>query len=158
MTFTESREDGLVLSDDQTRLDLDRCFGWLSASYWASDRSRADMVRSFAGSRVFAVYDGEIQVGLSRAVTDGVTFCWFADVFVDETARGLGIATWMVGTAVRLLKQGGVRRFLLGTRDAHGVYHRVGFTTPRVPEVFMELDERPTRPKPEDLHPSLRRR
>jgi GNAT superfamily N-acetyltransferase len=156
MTFTETRPDGLVLSDDQTRLDLDVCHAWLASSYWASDRSRADMERSFAGSRVYGVYGVEgRQVGLARAVTDGVTFCWIADVFVDDTVRGRGIGTWMVQAAVAQLQQNGVQRFLLGTRDAHGVYAKVGFTAPRVPQVFMELDERPTRPNGEDVDPAV---
>jgi GNAT superfamily N-acetyltransferase len=156
MTFTETRPDGLVLSDDQSRLDLDVCHAWLASSYWASDRSRADMERSFAGSRVYGVYEANgTQVGLARAVTDGVTFCWIADVFVDDTVRARGIGTWMVKVAVDQLQQDGVRRFLLGTRDAHGVYAKVGFTAPRVPQVFMELDERPTRPNGEDVDPAV---
>jgi GNAT superfamily N-acetyltransferase len=154
MTLMQSRPDGLVLSDDQSRLDLGSCHAWLASSYWASDRSRAAMESSFQNSLVIGVYEpsGD-QIGLARAVTDGVTFAWIADVVVAEGARGRGIGTWMTSALVEALKAGGVRRFLLGTRDAHGVYAKVGFAAPRVPQVLMELDERATRPTGEDVAP-----
>jgi GNAT superfamily N-acetyltransferase len=103
---------------------------------------------------VYGAYaaDGS-QVGLTRAVTDDATFCWIADVFVDESARGLGIGTWMVGAVVERLKESGVTRFVLGTRDAHGVYAKVGFTPPQVPEIYMELDLRPNRPTRDNVDP-----
>lgn len=150
MTLELTRDDGLVLSDDRTRLDLDRCHAWLDSSYWAAGRSRSLMEKSFANSRVFGVYgpDGQ-QLALTRVVTDEATFAWVCDVFVDESARGRGIGTWLVGAAVEAVKQDGVQRFILGTRDAHGVYEKIGFHPPRVPEVYMELDERPTRPSPD---------
>ena len=149
--------DRLVISEDQSRLDLDRCFAWLASSYWATGRSRDVMERSFAGSRVFGAYDVDgRQVGLARAVTDGATFCWIADVFVDDGERGRGIGTWMVGHLVEILKRDGVNRFLLGTRNAHSVYTKVGYAAPRVPEIYMDLDERPTRPTAADVDPAMR--
>ncbi|HEY2042980.1 MAG TPA: GNAT family N-acetyltransferase [Jatrophihabitans sp.] len=155
MAFPQTRPDGFMLSEDQALLDLDRCYEWLAGSYWASDRSRETMERSFQNSLVIGAYSpsGE-QIGLARAVTDGVTFAWLADVYVDESARGRGIGTWMTGELVAALKANGLRRFMLGTRDAHGVYAKVGFTAPRVPQVLMELDERPTRPNGEDVDPA----
>ncbi|MEO6702733.1 MAG: GNAT family N-acetyltransferase, partial [Jatrophihabitantaceae bacterium] len=144
------RPDGLTLSDDPRRIDLERCVGWLASSYWASDRTPEQIARSFAGSRVFGVYDSAgSQLALARAVTDGASFCWIGDVFVDESARGRGIGSWLVASVVERLRADGVPRFMLGTRDAHGVYARLGFTPLRVPEVYMELDERSTRPSRE---------
>jgi GNAT superfamily N-acetyltransferase len=149
---------GHLLSDDQSRLDLDRCHAWLASSYWANDRTRERMVRSFAHSRVYGVYtaNGE-QVGLTRAVTDDATFCWLADVFVDESLRGQGIGTWMVSAVVEQLKALDVTRFILGTRDAHGVYAKVGFEPPSVPEIYMELDLRQNRPTRDNVDPSVLR-
>jgi len=149
VTFELTRPDGLVLSDDASRIDLDRCHAWLDSSYWAAGRSREVVEQSFAASRVFGVYetDGR-QVALTRIVTDGATFAWVCDVFVDDAVRGRGIGTWLVGSAVQAVKADGVQRFILGTRDAHGVYEKIGFHPPLVPEVYMELDERPTRPQP----------
>ncbi|MGI8665925.1 MAG: GNAT family N-acetyltransferase [Jatrophihabitans sp.] len=158
MSYTVSGPDGLTLSDDQSRLDVARCVGWLSTSYWASDRSPDQIERSFAGSRVFGVYgpDGT-QLALTRAITDGVSFCWIGDVFVEESARGRGIGSWLVASVVERLRADGVSRFLLGTRDAHRVYAKLGFTPLGVPEVFMELDDRPTRPTRDNVDPAVLR-
>jgi len=154
--LTLTRSDGLTLSDDPDLIDLQRCTRWLAGSYWASDRTPEQIARSFAGSRVFGVYqpDGQ-QVALTRAVTDGASFCWISDVYVEPAARGRGIGTWLVDTVVRVLQDEGVPRFLLGTRDAHGVYARVGFQPTLVPEVYMELDTRPTRPTRSNVDPSV---
>jgi GNAT superfamily N-acetyltransferase len=156
VTLTETRSDGLILSDDPELVDLDCCIRWLATSYWASDRTPEQIARSFAGSRVFGVYqpDGR-QLGLARAVTDGASFCWIGDVFVDESVRGRGIGSWLVATLVRVLQDEGVPRFLLGTRDAHGVYAKLGFAAPLVPEVYMELDTRSTRPTRANVDPAI---
>jgi GNAT superfamily N-acetyltransferase len=147
-----------LLSDDKSRLDLDRCHSWLASSYWAKDRSRDRMERSFEHSRVYGVYTkGGSQVGVARAVTDDATFCWIADVFLDESVRGLGIGTWLVAEVVEHLKHLGVTRFLLATRDAHRVYANIGFTAPAVPEIYMELDLRSNRPTRDNVDPSVLR-
>jgi GNAT superfamily N-acetyltransferase len=156
VALTLTRSDGLTLSDDPELVDLERCTRWLAGSYWASDRTPEQIARSFAGSRVFGVYqpDGR-QLALARAVTDGASFCWISDVYVEQAARGRGIGTWLVDTVVQSLRAEGVPRFLLGTRDAHGVYARIGFAPPLVPEVYMELDTRPTRPTRANVDPSV---
>lgn len=152
MAFEVVRDDGLVLSDDPSRLDLDRIASWLAVSYWASDRDRATIERSIANSLPFGVYTalGE-QIAFARMVTDHASFAWLADVVVDDGWRGKGIGTWLVRVAVDRLRALGVRRFALGTRDAHGVYEKVGFTALRVPEIWMEIDDRPGRPTRDDV-------
>ena len=157
--FLAHRADGLEISDDPARLDLDLICAWLGGSYWARDRDRATIERSIAGSRAYGVYDVDgTQLALTRATTDGASFCWLGDVFVAESARGRGIGTWLVGEVVGHLRSQGVPRFLLGTRDAHGVYERLGFEPLRVPEVYLELDLRSTRPTPGDVDRSARSR
>ena len=152
MAFELRRDDGLVLSDDPNRIDLDRVHAWLSTSYWASGRDRATIGRSIANSCAFAVYTADgVQVAFARMVTDRATFAWLADVVVDDAWRGKGIGTWLCEVAVAQLRADGVQRFALGTRDAHGVYEKIGFTALRVPEIWMEIDDRPTRPSREDV-------
>ena len=148
------RDDGLLVSDELDRLDLDRICAWLAASYWASDRGRATVERSLAGSRGYGAYapDGT-QVAFTRAVTDGATFAWICDVVVDEAWRGKGIGTWLVGAVVDELHADGVARLVLTTRDAHGVYAKHGFEPLRVPATWMEIDRRTTRPEPGDVRP-----
>lgn len=143
MALTLTRDDGLTLSDDRSRLDVDRICTWLATSYWASERDRPTIERSLVHSRPYGVYSPDgVQVALARAATDLAVFAWIGDVFVDEAWRGKGIGTWMVSGLVGHLRGLGVPRFMLATDDAHGVYERVGFTALRRPSMWMELDTR----------------
>jgi GNAT superfamily N-acetyltransferase len=143
-----TRPDGLTMSDDPTRIDLERVVEWLSRSYWAKSRGRGTIERSLRGSRTFGVYGAEGQVAFARAVTDAATFGWIADVIVEESHRGRGIGTWLVTAIVEQLRAEGVPRLVLATRDAHGVYERVGFSGLATPDSWMEIDERADRRRP----------
>ena len=152
LTLKRTRDDGLTISDDRARLDIDRICGWLASSYWANDRERSVVEQTLMNSLPFGVYtpEGE-QVALTRAITDEASFAWLADVIVDDAWRGRGIGTWLVRSVVDHLSDLGVPRFLLATRDAHGVYERVGFSALRIPEIWMEIDTRVNRPEPADV-------
>lgn len=146
MVFSLTRADGHLLSTDPARLDLELVHHWLSTdAYWALGRDRAVTDRAFAGSLPFGVYrpeDGR-QVAVARVVTDGATFAWLCDVYVDRAARGRGLGGWLVGAARDHLAELGVLRILLITNDAHQVYAREGFAPLDVPERWMILDRRP---------------
>lgn len=152
MTKLAERDDGLVVSDDKSLLDLQRIVAWLAVSYWANERDRATIERSLEHSYVVGVYTptGE-HVALARATTDFASFAWIGDVVVHDDWRGKGIGTWLVQTLVDELRRRGVPRFVLGTRDAHGVYEKVGFAPLRVVDVWMEIDDRKNRPNPQDV-------
>ncbi len=143
---------GCVISDDQARLDLERIRGWLAESYWAYDRPAELVERSIRNSQTFGVYrpTGE-QVALTRVTTDFASFAWLADVVVDEAYRGQGIGRWLVGSVVEHLRGLGVPRLVLTTRDAHGVYAALGFEPLRVPQTWMEIDTRASRPAVSDV-------
>jgi GNAT superfamily N-acetyltransferase len=92
---------------------------------------------------VCGAYDaGGTQVGFARAVTDGATFAWICDVYVDRPARGQGLGRRMVALLRDDLRTRGVRRLILATKDAHGVYAALGFSPVAKPEQWMELDTR----------------
>ena len=116
---------------------------WLSTqAYWALGRSRETVARSLAASTVLGAYDEGRLVGLARAVTDDATFAWVCDVYVEVTHRGRGIGSALVRELVRRLREDGVYRVLLATRDAHEVYRRLGFTELAEPQRWMQLDLR----------------
>lgn len=146
--FDLTRHDGYLMSTDPVRLDLDLVHHWLSTdAYWAVGRDRETVLRAFAGSVPFGVYrpgDGQ-QVAVARVVTDGATFAWLCDVYVDRAERGRGLGTWLACAARDHLATLGVRRIVLATHDAHGVYARVGFSPVRA-DRWMELDRRPVSP------------
>jgi GNAT superfamily N-acetyltransferase len=102
-------------------------------------------------SLVVGAYHAGRQVGFMRVVSDRVSFAWVADVYVDAAHRGKGIARAMVRFAVEHDEHREVRKWVLRTRDAHGVYSALGFGPCEEPETFMEL--RPTRPDGSPLPP-----
>ena len=127
-----------TISTDPRRLDLDLIHDFLSArSYWAAGRSRARVVRSIEHSLPFGLYHGNGQVGFARVVTDYVVIAYLADVFVLEAHRGGGLAKWLVETVMGTPELQKLRRWVLGTRDAHELYRRFGFAEPE-PGLWME--------------------
>lgn len=119
-----------LFSDDPTRIDRDRVHRWLSEeSYWAEGRSRAVQDAAIDGSRNFGVYDTETgrQVAYARVITDGATFAWLCDVFVEASARGDGVGVALIEQLLATLEPLGLRRIVLATADAHGLYEKSGF-------------------------------
>ncbi|AKN73352.1 acetyltransferase [Streptomyces sp. PBH53] len=131
---------GYEFSADPARVDVDRVHGWLSSdTYWAIGRPRETHERAMASSLNFGVYDtvsGE-QVAYARVVTDRALFAWLADVYVDPSVRGKGVGTAFVGRIRDHLAPFGLRRVLLATEDAHGVYEKLGFRPLDRPDQWM---------------------
>jgi GNAT superfamily N-acetyltransferase len=126
-----SRPDGYEISTDPARLDRDAIHAFLRTAYWSPDVERDVVERSIDGSLPFGLYapDGELA-GFARAVTDGASFAWIADVFVLEPHRGRGLGVWLVENVLAHPEVRDVRRVMLGTADAHGLYERFGFRPP----------------------------
>lgn len=118
----------IEISTDPDRLDLDTIHRWLSEeTYWARGRSRDLMQRSFDNSICFGAYLGDRQVGFARVVTDRATFAWLADVFIAGEHRGRGYGKALVAAVLAYPELQGLRRWLLATKDAHGLYAQNGF-------------------------------
>lgn len=126
-----------TLSTERGRLDLDVIHAFLTNSYWAKGRSRERVARSIENSLPFATYRDEELVAFARVVTDEVVIAWVCDVFVLPAHRGRGLAKWLMQAMLAAPELRYVRRFALGTRDAHGLYRQFGFSEPR-PGVLME--------------------
>jgi len=132
---------GIRISDDPGELDRDRIHRWIAEqAYWATGRTRETQDAAIAGSWSFGAYDDDTgeQVGFARVVTDRATFAWLCDVFVDDAARGRGVGKLLVAHIVRALDAGGgVRRAMLATSDAHGLYAQYGFEPLADPTLWM---------------------
>jgi GNAT superfamily N-acetyltransferase len=116
------------ISTDRTRLDIDLVHRFLSEeSYWAKGRDRASTDRAIENSIPFGVYLGGRQVGFARVVTDRATFAWLADVFILPDHRGHGLGKRLVETVLTHPDFDGMKRWMLGTLDAHELYRRYGF-------------------------------
>lgn len=132
--------DGYEIDDDPGRLDVAVIHAFLSQeSYWAKGRSRETVQRALAGSLALGLYHRGEQVGLARVVTDRATFAWVCDVFVLAGHRGRGLGHWLVETMLSHPDLQGVKRFLLCTADAHGLYRDEGFAPLAAPGAWMEL-------------------
>jgi ribosomal protein S18 acetylase RimI-like enzyme len=140
--MADRERDGYILSRDRDRVDVDTVHRWLSEdAYWALGRPREVVEATVRTCDVWSVFaPNGSQVGFTRAVTDGLTFAWICDVYVDRAHRGRGIATWMAGEAVADLRARRLERLVLATSDAQNVYRRVGFVVPERPDRYMELD------------------
>ncbi|MGA9778793.1 MAG: GNAT family N-acetyltransferase [Limisphaerales bacterium] len=136
----EIHEKTLLISDDPARLNRELIHFFLSErSYWAKGVSPEIVNRSLDHSLCFGVYQAGQQVGFARVVTDFATFAWLADVFVVEAKRGQGIGKKLVAAVLAHPRLQGLRRFMLGTKDAAGLYTRFGFKPLAYPERFMEI-------------------
>jgi GNAT superfamily N-acetyltransferase len=133
-------------SADTTEMDRDRIHRWISEqSYWAAGRPRERQDAAIDGSRNFGVFDRETgaQVAYARLVTDGVTFAWLCDVFVDTGVRGQGVGVMLIEGVVAECEPLGLRRIALSTQDAHGLYEKFGFTQLSDVSTWMERLDQP---------------
>jgi GNAT superfamily N-acetyltransferase len=138
MDYLHRERDGFLVSSDPARLDIDAIHAFLTSSYWASGIPRVVVERAIAGSICFGLFRGQRQIGFARVITDRATFAYLADVYVLEEHRGRGLATWLIETVIAHPDLQGLRRFVLVTRDAHGLYEKFGFTPLAKPENYME--------------------
>ncbi len=140
MKTYEVRETDLLISDDNALLDRVLIYRFLSErSYWAQGVPPEIVERSVEHSLCFGIYRTGRQVGFARMVTDFATFAWLADVFIVEDQRGQGLGKKLVAAALAHPQLQGLRRLMLGTRDAFGLYSRFGFKPLAHPERFMEM-------------------
>ena len=135
----EWRRGEYSISTDKGRLDVAVIHGFLTMSYWAAGVPMDVVKRSIEHSLAFGVFKEDQQVGFARIITDYATFAYLGDVFILEPFRGRGLSKWLMEVIVGHPELQGLRRWMLLTRDAHGLYRQVGFTEPSHPERYMEM-------------------
>jgi GNAT superfamily N-acetyltransferase len=135
----EVDREEIVVTTDVGRMDLDVIHGFLAGSYWARGITRETVERSMQHSLCFAALHRGAQVGFARVVTDQATFAYVCDVFVHPSCRGRGVGKRLMAAIMGNPALQGLRRWILFTRDAHGLYYRFGFREARHPERLMEV-------------------
>jgi len=133
-----SAAEPVIVDTDPARLDLPMVHAFLVESYWAEGIPFDVFEQSVRHSLCFGVYAGDRQIGFARVITDHATFAYLADVFIVESDRGRGHADTLMSAILAHPTLQGFRRWLLATRDAHGLYARHGFTPLAIPERWME--------------------
>jgi N-acetylglutamate synthase-like GNAT family acetyltransferase len=140
----EYQENNILISTDKSKLEIELIHDYLSKySYWAANIPLETVQKSIENSIAFGVYLQEKnilkQVGFCRVLSDLATFAYLADVFILEEYRGKGLSKLLVKTILEHPDLQGLRRWVLATRDAHGLYAQYGFTPLDKPENFMHI-------------------
>ena len=127
------------ISTERTRLQFDVIQKFLSdEAYWSKTRTADQTRTAIENSLCFGLYEGDRQIGFARVVSDFATFAYIGDVFVLKDFRGRGLSKWLMEVIVSHPDLQGLRRWLLATLDAHGLYKQYGFAPLRLPERWME--------------------
>ena len=124
----EIKYNDFLISDDKSKIQIDKVCSLLNKSYWAENRPRDVIEKSIENSICFGVYCNDELVGFARCVTDYSTVYWLADVIVDDDYRKLGIGKALVEAVINHDELKGCFG-ILATRDAHGLYEQYGFKT-----------------------------
>lgn len=124
----EARKDEWLVSTDASLIDIDVIHNYLSKeSYWARNIPEDVVEKSISNSLCFGLYEKDKQAGFARLVTDKATFAYLADVFILSAYRGKGLAKWLMEVIQAHPELQGLRRWMLGTRDAHSLYEQFGW-------------------------------
>lgn len=131
--------DRYEITTDIARMDVQAIHAFLSQTYWSPGIPFSLVQRAVANSLCFGVLLGTEQIGFARVVTDKATFAYLADVYVLEAHRGQGLSRRIIEHVIAHPELQGLRRMLLATRDAHGLYAQYGFKPLAAPERMMEV-------------------
>ena len=137
----EWTRDGFRITCDRSHIDLAVVSNFLAESYWSRNIPSETVAKSIEGSLCFSLFDGGRQIGFARVITDCATIAYLGDVFVLPEYRGRGLGKWLIECVASHPRLQGLRRWILATRDAHGLYEKYGFRPLKSPEVFMELHD-----------------
>lgn len=140
----EHHREGLLISTDRRKLDIDLIYQFLAnEAYWSSGVTKGKVMRQMKHALCFGLYTEtdkrRQQIGFARAVTDYTNFAHVADVFILEPYRGRGLGTWLMQSVLAHAELQGIKEWSLNTRDAHGFYRQFGFDSPSSQEYRMSM-------------------
>jgi N-acetylglutamate synthase-like GNAT family acetyltransferase len=134
-----------LISTDKSLLDITVIHPFINHSYWAKNIPLETMKAAISGSMCFGVYlkgaDESKQIGFARMITDKATFAYLADVFILPAHRGQGLSKGLIECILAHSELQGLRRILLATADAHGLYQQYGFSGVSKPESLMTIHD-----------------
>lgn len=140
MKIYEVVKNDLLISTDKTKLNIELIHDYLcNESYWAKNIPFGIVRKSIEGSLCFGVYHDNEQAGFARVITDHATFGYLADVFILEKFCGKGLGKWLMKIIMGHPELQGFRRWMLATKDAHGLYAVFGFKPLENPERIMRF-------------------
>ena len=140
MTNVTLAKDEFTISTDMTKLDIDSIHEFLSTkAYWCLNIPKDTVHTAIQHSLCFGLYEHEKQIGFARVISDFATIAYLGDVYVLEQYRGRGLSKWLMEAVMSYPELQGLRRWILLTGDAHGLYRQFGWTDIADPSKWMEL-------------------
>lgn len=130
-------DNNYSISDDKVLLQIEVIHNYLKGAYWCEGIPKEIVERSIEGSICFGIYKNSIQIGFARVISDKATFAYLADVFILEKHRGQGLSKQLMKFILTHSDLQEIRGWMLGTKDAHGLYEQFGFTALPEPKRFM---------------------
>lgn len=134
----EATNGDYLLSTDKTKLQIKQISLLLAQTYWASERAKEVINTSIKNSLCFGLYNNGVQIGFARVVTDYAVFAYLCDVIIFEKHRGNGLGKWLVGEILKYPKLQNIKRWMLATKDAHGLYGKFGWKIIENPNEWMQ--------------------
>jgi GNAT superfamily N-acetyltransferase len=139
-SFMQIHNDSYSVSTDREKLDLPLIHAFLSAhAYWCLHIPFETFRRSVENSLCFGVYQGDSQVGFARIISDYATVAYLGDVFILPEHRGKGLSKRLIGDIMAHPALQGLRRWILLTRDAQGLYRQFDWRPIANPDLYMEI-------------------
>jgi len=140
MTVLTKYKGEFCISTDKTKLDIDSIHEFLSTkAYWCLNIPKDKVQLAIQNSLCFGVYQNQKQIGFARIISDFSTIAYLGDVYILEEHRGKGLSKWLMETIMNYADLQGLRRWILLTGDAHGLYRQFGWTDIADPTKWMEL-------------------
>lgn len=140
MTAIDHYKNEFCISTDKSKLDIDSIHEFLSIkAYWSRNIPKERVQRAIENSLCFGLYKKENQIGFARIITDFSTIAYLGDVYILEEHRGLGLSKWLMEVIMSHPDLQGLRRWILLTGDAHGLYRQYGWTHIADPTKWMEI-------------------
>ncbi len=137
MELKETNDKEYWVTTDVSKMNFDSIHNWITNSYWALGRTKDAMKKVIDSSLNFGLFHNNKQVGYARVVTDFHTFSYLCDVIIDEEYRGKGLGKFLMNEVMEYPELKIMKRWMLFTKDAHGLYKQFGFAENEMPERTM---------------------
>lgn len=131
------QQNNYTISTDKSMLNSEMIHQFLTNSYWGKERTHTEIITSIENSLCFGVYDQDQQIGFARVITDFVLFANLVDVFILPSHQRRGLGKWLMNTIFDIPELSKIKTWMLGTKDAHELYKKVGFMPVQHPEWLM---------------------
>ena len=135
--MTRQLDNNYSISDEKSLLQIEVIHNYLKDAYWCEGIPKVIIERSIEGSICFGIYQNNNQIGFARVISDKATFAYLADVFILEQHRRQGLSKRFMKFILAHPDLQEIRGWMLGTKDAHGLYEQFGFTELPEPKRFM---------------------